>query len=181
MEKEEKPREKAAPLSPPESAADEVRRGPVADLPKKLAEPEPYRDEFLRAKAELANAKKRFEKDRLEIIKFANERIISDVLPAMDNLDRAMASIAEGHDVMKVLEGLKIAQKELHQALEQHGVQVVKSVGEHFDPRFHEAVGVVEDEKTEEGRVMDEIQRGYLLNGRLLRPSRVRVAQKKEG
>ena len=151
-----------------------VPSGPEAS---KAAE---YWDKLLRLKADFENAKKRFDKDKLETIKFANERLLTEILPIMDDLDRAMASLSEGHDPEKVKEGLKIAQEELHQVLEQHGVQVVKSVGEEFDPKIHEAVAVVEVAGAKEGTVVDEIQRGYLLNGRLIRPSRVRIAQSKE-
>lgn len=136
-------------------------------------------EQLLRLKAEFENTKKRLERDKFDAIKYANERLIAEVLPAIDNLDRAMASIAEGHSVEKVQAGLKIAQDELHKVLEQHGVELVKSVGTEFNPEFHEAVGVVETADAEEGSVVEEIQKGYLLNGRLIRPSRVRIAQKK--
>ena len=136
-------------------------------------------DQLLRLRADFENTKKRLERDKLDAIKFANERLLAEILPIMDNLDRATASLAEGHDPAKVKEGLKIAQEELHQVLESHGVQVVKSVGEEFNPQFHEAVGVVESENAKDGTVLEEVQRGYLLNGRLIRPSRVRIAQQK--
>jgi molecular chaperone GrpE len=79
-----------------------------------------------------------------------------------------------------VKEGLRIAQDELHEILEQHGVAVVNAVGGAFDPSFHEAVGAEETNDVKEGTVLSEIQRGYLLNGRLLRPSRVKIAKKEE-
>ena len=136
-------------------------------------------DQLLRLKADFENTKKRLERDKLDSIKFANEKLLIEILPIVDNLDRAMASLDEGHDPEKVKKGLHIAQEELHQVLEQHGVQVVKSVGLPFDPEFHEAVAVAGDAgDVVDGTIVDEIQRGYLLNGRLLRPSRVRIAQK---
>lgn len=136
-------------------------------------------DQLLRLRADLENARKRLERDKAEAIRYANERLIVEILPIVDNLDRAMASLAEGHDPAKVKDGLKIAQDQLHEVLERHGVEMVKTAEAEFDPRFHEAVAVVEDDRLEEGRVVDEIQKGYLLNGRLIRPSRVRVAKKK--
>lgn len=138
-------------------------------------------DQLLRLKADFENTKKRLERDKLDSIKFANERLLIEILPIVDNLDRAMASLDEGHDPEKVKKGLHIAQEELHQVLEQHGVQVVKSVGLPFDPEFHEAVAVSADAgDVADGTIVDEIQRGYLLNGRLLRPSRVRIVQKQK-
>ena len=102
-------------------------------------------------------------------------------MPVLDTVDRALASITEGHDPEKVKQGLRIAQDELHKVLELHGVEVVKAVGNPFDPRFHEAVAMVETAEAEEGTVMEEVQKGYVLNGRLIRPSRVKVAQGKNG
>jgi molecular chaperone GrpE len=136
-------------------------------------------DQMLRMKADFENSKKRLEREKQESAKYANEKLLAEILPIMDNLDRALASLNEGHDPEKVAEGLKLAQQEMHDVLEEHGVERVKSVGAAFDPRFHEAVGVVEAPDEEEGTVMDEVQRGYLLNGRLIRPSRVRIAQNK--
>ncbi len=151
--------------------------GPAEELEAKVKD---YWDQILRLRAEFENTKKRLERDKQEAIKFANELLLLEILPVVDNFDRAMASLSEGHDPEKVKQGLEIAQNELHKILKEHGVEVVKSLGEDFDPRFHEAVAEVETENLKEGAVVDEIQRGYLLNGRLIRPSRVRVAKKKE-
>lgn len=134
-------------------------------------------DQLLRLKAEFENTKKRLERDKIEAVKFANEQLLIEILPIVDNLDRALASLAEGHDLEKIKKGLKIAQDELHKVLEENGVEMVKSQGSLFDPKFHEAVATVDDEKLKDGTVVDEIQRGYLLNGRLIRPSLVRVVQ----
>ena len=140
------------------------------------------REQLLRAKADFENTKKRLEREKSEAIKYANEKLLEEILPIVDNLDRAMSSLSEGHDPEKVQEGLKIAQEELHQVLEQHGVEVVKAVGQEFDPNIHEAVAVVQSEDQKEGTIVDEVQRGYRLNGRLVRPSRVRIVQnQKEG
>lgn len=135
-------------------------------------------EQLLRLKAEFENTKKRLERDKQDAIKFANERLLVEILTVADNFDRAMASLDEGHDAVKVKEGLHLAQNQLHKVLEQHGVQLIQSVGNAFDPSVHEAVGEVDAPEAEEGTVVDEIQRGYLLNGRLIRPSRVRLAAK---
>ena len=150
--------------------AEEVRG--VDDKVKQLEE------QMLRLRADFENSKRRLERDKLDAIKFANERLLAEILPVVDNMDRAVASLSEGHDPAKVQEGLKIAQSELHEVLESHGVERVKSIGEEFDPQFHEAVGVIENADAKEGTVLEEVQRGYMLNGRLIRPSRVRIAQK---
>lgn len=138
------------------------------------------REQMLRMKAEFDNVKKRLERDKQDAIRFANEKLLADVLHMVDMFDRAVASLAEGHDPAKVAKGLTIAGEELHKILERHGVQPVKAVGEPFDPNLHEAVAEVEDAAKQAGTVVDEVQRGYVLNGRLIRPSRVRVAKAKE-
>ena len=137
-------------------------------------------DQLLRLKADFENTKKRLEREKQEAIRYANEKLLVEALPIMDDLDRAMASLAEGHDPEKVVQGLKLAQQKLHQVLERHGVQPIKSVGAEFDPNLHEAVDVVEAKgDKEDGAVVGEMERGYLLNGRLIRASKVRIAQKK--
>ena len=137
-------------------------------------------DQLLRLRADFENSKKRLEREKSEAIKYANEKLLIEILPIMDNFDRAMASLSEGHDPDKVKQGLKIAQEQLHAVLERHGVEQVKSEGAEFDPHLHEAVATVDDPKRKDGAIVDEVQRGYLLNGRLIRPSRVRIAKHKE-
>lgn len=152
---------------------------PAPEIGTPSAEPE-LREQMLRLKAEFDNAKKRLERDKQDSIRFANERLLADMLHIVDTFDRAMASLSEGHDPDKVRKGLEIANEELHKILERYGVQPVQSVGRPFDPNLHEAVAEVEDAAHKSGTVVDEVQRGYVLNGRLIRPSRVRIAKAKE-
>lgn len=145
----------------------------VTEKPGKADE---AKDQLLRLRADFENTKKRLERDKFEAIRFGNERLLSEILHVVDNFDRAMVSLSEGHDAEKVKQGLRLAQDELHKVLETHGVQIIPSVGLEFDPAVHEAVGVVESDEAKEGLVLDEVQKGYILNGRLLRPSKVRIA-----
>ncbi len=168
--------ENAGAVNGQDEASAAPQHGGPGDPEKKLKE---SLEQALRMRADFENMKKRMEKERLDAIKYANEGLLVDVLSVTDNFDRAMASLAEGHDVEKVKQGLEIAQQQLHKVLEQHGVEIVKAQGVDFDPRVHEAVAVVPTDEFKEGAIVDEIQKGYLLNGRLIRPSRVRVAQKK--
>lgn len=155
----------------------------VEALEKKLAEAEEKLkdalEQPLRLKADFDNTKKRLDRDKMDAIKYANERLLAEILPALDSVDRALASISEGHDPEKVKQGLRMAQDDLHKVLELHGVEVIKSVGNEFDPKFHEAVAMVPAEGIKEGFVVEEVQKGYVLNGRLIRPSRVKIAQEK--
>ncbi len=159
-------------------------RGPEAEgAPAGAAESDKIaeaREQMLRLRADFENAKKRLERDKADAVRFANEGLLLEVLHVVDDFDRAAASLADGHDPEKVREGLRLAQDKLHKVLERHGVKPVESAGGTFDPALHEAVAVVEtDDPASDGRIVDEIQRGYTLNGRLLRPSRVRIAQRK--
>ena len=164
---------------------EKVKEASVAEnLEKKLAETEvklnELTDQVLRTKADFDNSRKRLERDKMDAIKYANERLLAEIVPVMDTLDRAVTSLSEGHDPEKVKQGLRLAQEELHKILELHGVEVIKAVGNEFDPRLHEAVAMVEAGEAKEGFVVEEVQRGYVLNGRLIRPSRVKVAQEKK-
>lgn len=149
--------------------------------PEETVKTEEAKEQLLRLRADFENTKKRLEKDKFEAIRFANERLLGEILHVVDNFDRAMTSLSEGHDPEKVKQGLKLAQDELHKVLEVHGVQIIPCVGREFDPKVHEAVAVVESGEVKEGFVIDELQKGYILNGRLLRPSKVRIAGPKTG
>lgn len=153
----------------------------LAGLKNKAAKLEEYHDKWLRAHAELENTKKRLEKEKQEFLKFANEELIIRLLPIIDNFDRALASVKHTKESDAVLEGIKLVQKELHTLFKDFGVEVVKGVGEHFNPHLHEAIAVVETDDAPEDTVVEEIQTGYTLNGRLIRPSIVKVSKKQGG
>ncbi len=147
------------------------------------AEAEKSRDNhesMLRACAELENTKKRLEKEKNEFLRFANEELILRLLPIVDNFDRALASVKHTRETDAVLSGIRMVQKELHGLFKDHGVEEVAAVGKKFDPHLHEAIAVVETEEHPEETVVEEIQRGYTLNGRLIRPSIVKVSKKRE-
>jgi len=152
-------------------------------------------DELLKAKkaqedllyvyAELENFKRRHSKDLQQQLTFANEKIIKDVLPIIDNLCRAKdhASDCEGtseEKFTKFLEGLDLILKQLMGVLKKFGVEEVNSIGEKFDPNFHEAMDHKESDKHENGTIVNEYQKGYILHGRLIRPSKVSIATKKK-
>ncbi len=148
----------------------------------KLAE-ENY-DRFLRAQAELENYKKRVEREKSNLVKYANEDLIKAILPVIDNLERALDH-PPGENPDGFVEGITITINQLLQILEKFGVTPVTSVGEPFDPSKHEAMMRVESTDHEPNTVVSEMQRGFFLNDRLLRPAMVSVAhpprQKGEG
>jgi molecular chaperone GrpE len=153
-----------------------------SDLAAKLAEKENEAaanyDKYLRTVAELDNYKKRAVKEKAEIMKYGKEEVIKDILPFVDSLDRALEHADSSTDIQSFKEGLKLIQDQLFSCLKKHGVETIECTGKDFDPNFHEAMMQVDSEHHEANKVINEFQRGYLLNGRLLRPSRVSVCKK---
>jgi molecular chaperone GrpE len=150
------------------------------DFAKKLEEKEKEAaanyDKYLRAVAELDNYKKRAIKEKADIIKYSNEEIIKDILPFMDSLDRALEH--NTGDIKSFKDGIALIQEQLLCCLKKHGVERIDAAGVTFDPNFHEALMQVESDQHEENKIVSEMEKGYLLNGRLLRPSRVCVCKK---
>lgn len=172
-----------------EEAQNQANEGVAADndsgcseLKEKLAQKEKEAadnyDKYVRAVAELDNYKKRAAKEKADIIKYGKEEVIKDILPFVDSLDRALEHAESSADIQSFKEGLKLIQDQLFSCLKKHGVEAIECTGKDFDPNFHEAMMQVESEHHEANKVINEFQRGYLLNGRLLRPSRVSVCKK---
>jgi len=142
----------------------------------KEAESVDYKDKWLRAVAEYENLKKRVEKEKTETVKFSNQFLMIELFPIMDSFDSAISSIENSNDKKSFLKGLKMLQDEFHRILEINGLKKIKTVGEKFDPNFHEAQEEIFD-KFPQGVVAEEIRSGYTLNDRLLRPALVKVSK----
>lgn len=134
-------------------------------------------DKYVRAVAELENYKKRAARDRAESLKFGQENLIRDILPLMDSLERAMAHACRSNDFEAFKEGLQLLQNQLSSCLGRQGVETIEAAGRDFDPNVHEAVLQVESADHGHNQVVQEFEKGYLLNGRLLRPSKVSVCR----
>jgi len=127
--------------------------------------------------AEFDNYRKRTARERETIVSFGNERLLKAILPFLDNLERALSQPAGNDAAEAILSGVRITYDQVLAELKKFGLEQVESVGKPFDPNLHEAVGVVPWEGSPDGTVLAENLRGYLLNGRLLRPAHVTVAQ----
>jgi molecular chaperone GrpE len=137
---------------------------------------EEHRDRYLRGAAEFDNARKRAAREREEYTRYANEALLREILPVLDNFERALQSARNEPTAAAVTAGVDLIQRELLRVLEKFGVTSFTSVGQPFDPERHEAIARVPGQGQREGTVVDETARGYLLNGRVLRPAMVTVA-----
>lgn len=148
----------------------------VKELKQALDEEKAKADKYLanwqRSEADLINYRKRVEQEREETIKFANADLVMSMLPVLDDMERAFASIPHTLAKQDWVNGFKMIERKLRSALEAYGVSEIKAEGEPFDPRFHEAVRYG---KGKEGMVVEVIRKGYKLNDRVIRPAMVVV------
>ena len=140
---------------------------------EKEAEPEEDGDaKYLRLMADFQNYKKRVEKEKKDLYSYANEKLVTELLAVLDNFERALAHEDSG-DGFK--EGMEMIFKQLMDVLEKSGLAEIAALGEDFDPNFHNAVMTEETEEYESGKVSGVLQKGYTLNGKVIRPSMVKV------
>ena len=134
-------------------------------------------DLYLRSQAEIENMKKRNKREKEDWLKYANESLIKDILPSLDNLENALAHADNENSARALRDGIELTLKGLKDALTKSGLESVDAQGEAFDPCFHEAVSQVEDDQVKPGTIVQELQKGYLLNKRLIRPAMVVVSK----
>jgi molecular chaperone GrpE len=159
---------------PVTEGAEEIQRLREA-LETKTREVEAQQDRYLRTVAEFDNVRKRSAREREEYTRYANESLLRDILPVLDNLDRAMQA-ARSESATSLTTGVELIQRELLRVLEKYGVTPFSSVGQPFDPVRHEAIARVQRADLPDMSVAAETARGYLLHGRVLRPAMVTVA-----
>ncbi|MDA0738158.1 MAG: nucleotide exchange factor GrpE [Nitrospirae bacterium] len=180
---EEQPKDHEETSIEPEADAPETV--PVIEIPTivqseldaKETELQTLNDKYLRLAAEFENYKRRAQRDQSDTVRFANEKLLKDLIPTVDNLERALQCSKEQSDAVGLLQGVELTYKQYLDTLEKCGVTQVSSVGEPFDPAKHQAVGQVESSTIAENCVVDEYQKGYFLQDRILRPAMVTVAK----
>jgi molecular chaperone GrpE len=134
-------------------------------------------DRYLRQVAELENFKRRANREKDEAIRFANETLVKDLLPVVDNLERAVAHAKDGGNGRSLVEGVEMVLKGFFDILAKHGVVTISAIGQPFDPEKHEAMAQVESATYDPNTVVEEYHKGYILRDRLLRPALVSVAK----
>jgi len=146
-------------------------------LESKETEAKNYYERFLRQAAELENYKKRSARERDDAIRYANESLLKDLLPVVDNLERAIAHASGGGNGKPLVEGVEMVLRGLADVLTKHGAMPILAQGQPFDPTKHEAMTQVETDDHEPNSVVEELHKGYMLRDRLLRPALVSVAK----
>lgn len=152
-----------------------------AELEKALGAATTTREDMLRARAEADNVRKRAERDVAAAHKFGLERFIGQLLPVKDSMDLGFDALDGATDVEAIREGMELTRKMLEDALEKSGVVSVDPMGETFDPEFHQAMTTQPSAEAEPGTILGVMQKGYVLNERLIRPAMVIVAKAIDG
>ncbi|TCK18687.1 molecular chaperone GrpE [Thiogranum longum] len=138
-------------------------------------------DQCLRLQAEIDNLRKRSERDLVNAHKFALEKIAAELLPVKDSLEMGLAAASENHDVEKLIEGSELTLKMLSSVLDKFNIKEINPVGEKFNPDYHEAMSMQERDDVEPNTVVAVMQKGYMLNDRLIRPAMVMVSKAPAG
>lgn len=138
-----------------------------------------YLDNWRRAAADFSNYKKRIEKDNAEFTKFANTTLITRLLPILDDFERAFQTVPDNLRALTWVDGIFLIARKMTAILETEGLKPIEALNQPFDPRLHEAVIHEETDQHEDGIVIAELQKGYKLNDRVIRPTLVKVAKKK--
>jgi molecular chaperone GrpE len=155
-----------------ESSIDEVR----AKLEEAEKKAEENYQKYLRAQADFDNFRRRARKEKEDQASYASLPVIEQFLPALDNFERALASSKETRDAESLAKGVEMVLRQMEQVLTTEGLEVISTVGEAFDPTVHQAVMQVESEEFEAGTVVEELQKGYKLKDRVIRPAMVKVS-----
>lgn len=173
----EKPVETTA-ASAPDGGAEAGGDSQISELEKARAEAAEAHDKLLRMAAEFDNQKKRLQRDKETALKYAEENLIRELLPSLDNLERALNQDRNGEDFGdKLREGVEMTRRGLVGTLEKFGLRPMQSEGEPFDPNFHEALAMEASSEVPEQKVLKEYEKGYFLKDRLLRAAKVVVSK----
>lgn len=145
---------------------------------KLLKEVADYKDKYVRLLAEFENVRKRTEREKQEFVKYASEELLIQFLSILDDLERSVeAAKAKHEDYEAFLKGIEMVMAHVYELLKKNSVKAIDAKGKMFDPHLHEALMQEETDKVKEGTVVEEFQKGYMLDGRVIRTSKVKVAK----
>ncbi len=147
-------------------------------LTEDASQKQEYFDKLLRLHAEFENFKKRNLKEKEQFLKFANQGLIYELINILDNFERAFEQASKMNDFKSLHQGVEMILKQIHQLLEKNGVKSIECLGKTFDPVQQEAIAHIETDKYPENTVIEQVQKGYLIEDRLIRPAVVKVSKK---
>ena len=183
MTKSEKNKQEETPADNKSEKEDKEQKEKVETPEEKLKSTQ---EKLLRSMAEMENQRRRFEKEKQEAFEFGGFNFAAESLSLIDNIDRAITSfkndesLKNNKDLDKIIDSIEIVKKDLVSIFKKNGIEPIECINKKFDPNFHQAMMEVENNTKEPGTVVQEIQKGYLMKDRLLRPSLVGVAKKRE-
>ena len=183
MTKSEKNKQEKTPADNKSEKVDKEQKEKVETPEEKLKSTQ---EKLLRSMAEMENQRRRFEKEKQEAFQFGGFNFAAESLSLIDNIDRAITSfkndesLKNNKDLDKIIDSIEIVKKDLVSIFKKNGIVPIECINKKFDPNFHQAMIEVENNTKEPGTVVQEIQKGYLMKDRLLRPSLVGVAKKRE-
>lgn len=148
-----------------------------AEILQSKEQAEDYYARLQRLQAEFDNFRKRTQKEKEETLKYAAERVVEAMLPVLDNFERAVSSSQSSQDFTAFSQGVEMILKQMYNALSKEGLTAIEAVGQPFDPKLHDAVLQVDSEEHPENTVVEELQKGYYLKEKVLRPSMVKVSR----
>ncbi|MDR0559736.1 MAG: nucleotide exchange factor GrpE [Prevotellaceae bacterium] len=158
-----------------ENPSEEISEtGKIDELTAKLAE---LQDKYLRLSAEFDNYRKRTLKERMELVKTAGEDILKDILPVIDDFDRANEIIKSSDSIEAIVEGTKLIYNKLKSTVENRGLAEISPAGEDFNPDIHEAIAKIQGTKEQSGKIIDVVQKGYSLNDKIIRHPKVVIGE----
>ena len=188
MKSEKKEQERTSSENKSKTEKEEQKKT-VTELKKEESPEEKLKtvqDKLLRTMAEMENQRRRFEKEKKEAFEFGGFNFAAESLLLLDNIDRAIVSfkndesLKNNKDLNKIIDGIEIVKKDLVSIFKKNGIETIECINKKFDPNFHQAMLELEDNTKEAGTVVQEIQKGYMMKNRLLRPSLVGVTKKRE-
>ena len=185
---EKKEQEKASSKDESESQNKEQNEKKITPIKEETPEEKlkTVQEKLLRTMAEMENQRRRFEKEKKEAFEFGGFSFASESLLLIDNIDRAIVSfkndenLKKNKDLNKIIDGIEIVKKDLVSIFKKNGIEAIECMDKKFDPNFHQAMLELEDSTKEGGTIVQEIQKGYMMKERLLRPSLVGVTKKRE-
>ena len=183
MTKPEKNEHENQPLKDKDKTASQEKKEKIETPEEQL---KATQDKLLRTMAEMENQRRRHEKEKQEAFEFGGFNLAAESVSLIDNIDRAIASfkndesLKNNKDLNKIIDGIEVVKKDLISIFKKNGIESIDCINKKFDPNFHQAMLEVEDSTKDAGTVVQEIQKGYMMKDRLLRPSLVGVTKKRE-